>query len=33
VTARGKAHLEQETATWVRCTETVTGMLTGPQEA
>ena len=33
VTARGKAHLKQETATWVRYTETVTGILTGPQEA
>ena len=33
VTARGKAHLKQETATWVRYTETVTGILTGAQEA
>ena len=33
VTSRGKAHLKQETATWVRYTETVTGILTGPQEA
>ena len=33
VTPRGKAHLKQETATWVRYTETVTGILTGRQEA
>ena len=33
VTARGKAHLKQETATWVRYSDTVTGILTGPQEA
>ena len=33
VTARGKAHLKHETATWVRYTETVTGILTGPLEA
>ena len=33
VTPRGKAHLKQETATWVRYTETVTGILTGAQEA
>ena len=33
VTARGKAHLKQETATWVRYTETVTGILTGPRDA
>lgn len=33
VTASGKAHLRQETATWVRYTETVTGILTGPREA
>ena len=33
VTSRGRAHLRQETATWVRYTETVTGILTGPQEA
>jgi len=33
VTARRKAHLKQETATWVRYTETVTGILTGPREA
>jgi transcriptional regulator len=31
VTARGKAHLKHETATWVRYTETVTGILTTPQ--
>lgn len=33
VTARGRAHLRQETATWVRYTETVTGILTGPRGA
>jgi len=33
VTPRGKAHLKQETATWVRYTETVTGILTGTLEA
>jgi PadR family transcriptional regulator, regulatory protein PadR len=33
VTARGRAHLRQETATWVRYSETVTGILTGPQGA
>ena len=33
VTARGRAHLKQETSTWVRYTETVTGILTGPQDA
>ena len=33
VTARGKSHLKQETATWVRYTETVTGILTGAQGA
>ena len=33
VTARGKAHLERETATWVRYTETMTGILTTPQGA
>jgi len=32
-TARGKSHLKQETATWVRYTETVTGILTAPVEA
>ena len=33
VTSRGRAHLKQETATWVRYTETVTGILTGAQDA
>ena len=33
VTARGRAHLRQETSNWVRYTETVTGILTGPQSA
>jgi PadR family transcriptional regulator, regulatory protein PadR len=33
VTPRGKSHLRQETATWVRYTETVTGILTAPLEA
>ena len=30
-TPRGKSHLQHETATWVRYTETVTGILTAPQ--
>jgi DNA-binding PadR family transcriptional regulator len=33
VTQRGRAHLKQETATWVRYTETVTDILTEPQKA
>ena len=33
VTARGRAHLRQETSNWVRYTETVTDILTGPQSA
>lgn len=33
VTARGRTHLKQETATWVRYAATVTGILTGPQGA
>jgi PadR family transcriptional regulator, regulatory protein PadR len=33
ITARGRTHLRQETATWVRYTTTVTGILTGPQGA
>jgi transcriptional regulator len=33
VTARGRTHLRQETATWVRYAETVTGILTGPKGA
>lgn len=33
VTPKGRAHLRQETSNWVRYTETVTGILTGPQGA
>ncbi len=33
VTAAGRAHLKQETATWVRYAATVTGILTDPQGA
>ena len=33
VTARRKAHLRPETATWVRYTEAVASILTGQQEA
>lgn len=33
LTTTGKAHLKQETATWVRYTETVTDILTGAQGA
>lgn len=33
VTPKGRAHLRQETATWVRYATTVTGILTDPQRA
>ena len=33
VTTRGRAHLRQETAKWLRYAETVTGILTEPRTA